>query len=1428
MTAETRIVIYSLNSRVINKIIEDWNFTPNDPKFNLSSYTEGNSILFNDGFNQNNIISQLISDLNAKLDIYLPDKYDLKLPNWIIQLGSIVNIITVPIEASIDLPISVPNSVHSSSKSETAKDKTLIIPKKKAQSKKKQSTKQYTEDQANSILKYFDVNITGARDGDTIIGVADRNSKTIIRIHGDSIRPKAKELNALRQHPIIWKKFIDKLEIIPFFSPMSRSQREEWLEDNENDKDDYIGDESDNFHVELLQPGQGDLISDEVDSADLEALMEGNPNHPQKYWSSQDIIDIIPAKPGSKGLSGRHVLFWNKNWWKLIREPKTVDSFSGLIFDLHTGETLSSVSNSKQKLIILDDITLERSKPEKSRRTKTSNEVASRATWHTSRSGEVGFLTDNEMMGFTWTEVSDIIFELCEWFTGTQKELSNLLDLIKANFEQYTAATYKSLMQKNIRFRAETVALFVNINVEEKETLVDTRLVILATMGALLINPGSFVPDIQRYVSGLESLTKRLAVTIVEDASIDDPRKLQSLLAAALLAQRSQSWRPSRTLVKKWFKYGLEAWERSEKYVFDNHVGLELHPFFLSSNNTPFQNCSALIDELRSFEGDIAMIRYIAAHYSEATRLWGTQKIERIPIMPIYHHIDQHSFTSLPWYVNPGLIEEIASDSDQPASVPFSSLFYRLFSEDTGFNPRPPGHLGRTRKQKTLIWDEADDFISAMSTAQRIVLRAKQLKQKFREIKGTNSYTLEYKLDTAWLTALVGSIEIKGSPPVIITLDAKDPLNMIVVRRPARQMKDEPLSAEREEESKEEARLILQKGVKLKAVSAPCEHLTNAIVYLRSDNDADYYVVEKDGKEQTWEDARTIKLHLPYHQKLGTSTFEYNESDLSLALLNIGNGIQVDAWDDLTSLCKNTNIRTIQRVLFYISSFKASFELNPIGRSGGGTKGSVTIEDVSVNQFLLQLSLLFPAAVRPVEHQPGKFSSPIPPLLWTIRNIIKDTIESDSKTINWNCSQLWDRNKRTLWEHQESSIQEMIDNHTRGSRGIFLYQPPGLGKTIQVLYYLKWLAEKIKLPKYVIYSLPSSAIKSVSTEILAMGFEVILILPIKGKKVVDVPDKVKISRECEIKPGVITLIEHDYLRRCEEELLSVATNSIIVFDEVHKMLRESQRTNISLQLSRLSKEFTVLTGTPVIDNRIYRLIPWLEQIVPVEINEANFWVAAATMVSRKASTGIKTKHEYIEAQFSASEEKKYKKLVPPGLGGSNTTSRLEQIKDATTLSYKVCNREMINQTIGLINEGIGVMMVAATEEHQNVLRDMLIEAGVKSKRIFCLTNKQSLFLTDEAVKSKSVPKYKVVITTVRHNAGYTLTYLGAFVSSIYPSNQSSRDQLEGRINRIGSTHSVLQYIYIHCGTLTYILNNHDQARSLAIAISDMASEIGAK
>ena len=136
------------------------------------------------------------------------------------------------------------------------------------------------------------------------------------------------------------------------------------------------------------------------------------------------------------------------------------------------------------------------------------------------------------------------------------------------------------------------------------------------------------------------------------------------------------------------------------------------------------------------------------------------------------------------------------------------------------------------------------------------------------------------------------------------------------------------------------------------------------------------------------------------------------------------------------------------------------------------------------------------------------------------------------------------------------------------------------------------------------------------------------------------------------------------------------------------------------------------------------------------------------------------------------------------------------------------------------------MIVASTESHQEKLETMLIKENVSSKDIFLLNRNNNLFLTFDNLKAKKVPAYKVVITTVRHSAGYSLTYLNTFISGIYPSNQATRDQLEGRINRIDQRCKEIQYLYVSCGILPYIRKHHSEAKSLSVAISDIAKNVG--
>ena len=112
---------------------------------------------------------------------------------------------------------------------------------------------------------------------------------------------------------------------------------------------------------------------------------------------------------------------------------------------------------------------------------------------------------------------------------------------------------------------------------------------------------------------------------------------------------------------------------------------------------------------------------------------------------------------------------------------------------------------------------------------------------------------------------------------------------------------------------------------------------------------------------------------------------------------------------------------------------------------------------------------------------------------------------------------------------------------------------------------------------------------------------------------------------------------------------------------------------------------------------------------------------------------------------------------------------------------------------------------------------------------------QSIHLTDDSVSQGRVRDYKVVIVTIRQAEGYTLTRLKVMVTSVYPSNQATRVQIEGRINRIGQVgypHVVegeekraIKYVTVHCGALTWILENHRDAKSIEDVMRQLADEI---
>jgi hypothetical protein len=220
------------------------------------------------------------------------------------------------------------------------------------------------------------------------------------------------------------------------------------------------------------------------------------------------------------------------------------------------------------------------------------------------------------------------------------------------------------------------------------------------------MHPGSFVPDIQQFVSGLESVTKRLVVIAFEDSYVEPKRltDLVHLLACALAAQRFRSWRPTAEQIVRWMQIALQLHAERRAYNYSTTTTTSAAAASSKKSKAPsapeaapsaqaaeqqwgagsLGQCCALLAALGSLSGDHRMVADIARNRGakiEADR----KHIEGV--MPWEHLIDQHCAPAVAYYFNAEAVEA-ADCKSAIASRPFAALFGKLFQGVTGLNPR--------------------------------------------------------------------------------------------------------------------------------------------------------------------------------------------------------------------------------------------------------------------------------------------------------------------------------------------------------------------------------------------------------------------------------------------------------------------------------------------------------------------------------------------------------------------------------------------------------------------------------------------------------------------------------------------------------------------------------------------------------------------
>jgi hypothetical protein len=1155
---------------------------------------------------------------------------------------------------------------------------------------------------------------TGIRSGEFITSsaTATQNKGTIMQIRG-WYPPSRSWLESLTTLTLR-----DEYNQFPFFAPMSAEQRLTWLQDHATENPDLYMEDVPELAIKFVTIS-GKFFTEALTAEQISQLQRGNPNDPEGFWPIQTVYQMFPRKPGSK--ARKHTLIFRPNNWRLMPGEVVTSDYTGPYINLDT-LSIQQGHISKPKGGFMREFKFE-SSPDFTLAIVTSQVRPQPMTWESLLS-----------LVAPHAETMQLVRPIIEWFPP---------------------ALHKSLIQKLIRTRCREVE-FAGKNYPAGGVL-------LASMARLLLHPGSFVPNIQRFVSGIESAAKRTAVSIDEDSFLEDNRYLLSMYAGVLIAQHDRSWQPTDQLIYWWFLAALTAQQDPRMYKYDWRTFRGPLDTMTTLGMTYY-----LLKELRSFEYDIAMVGSIAENQGQPQPYQA--QTEPMAVMPLLHCVDQHTYTQIAHYM------PYTPEKD------YSTLFGQIWDEVVGMNPR---------KEKYAQWTPETPFIQQVRLAQWRVWVSQTYTPQSRNSLLLESYLGLYQLDPSWLAGLIGPIEVRvGHTTAMVVLRTNDITEMTAVKRPSRDKRDAPeLTEEEKLTAIELARTKLQAGIPLQ-VPETLQMLAGSVVRVMRDTEEAAYYIYQGNESKHISEAFTFEMQLELHPPI--------EATIESSLQYTGDGVSQDADTLLEQYLPTIAPAVLRRLMTYITASRTKIQLHKISRDGTGVDYAVSPEDTGVNYVLATISVLYPGALEPTS---SGYKVKNGPLFWIVRDQIQKFMGQMKVQQN-----VWAPivpDNRKLYEHQREAVEDMIAKVETGGRGHEIWIPVGLGKTLIFMRFIMELIQRQRMPTYCVYTLPSAAVNSIETEFDTYNIPYQVIdMRVDGVNQI-------------VKPGIVNLVWHNHLRLngFDGQLRALSPNLLFVTDEFHHMLGESIQASIALEISSLSVDFIAMSGTIMRNEDPHTLIQWLAMIVEFEVTPKNYWVAVGALISKKVQTNVAVERAEIEAPLLHPEE--YYASVPIGLGG---TAPHLNFKRAIELSRAAMYPEVLRQAVSYIQQGEPVFLVARNAANQQQMADDLTRAGVQ--RIHLITKDTPITLLPGDTRG-----IQAVITTPSHSAGYSLSGIRVMISEVIFSNQTTRDQLEGRINRVNQQSPVVRYLTVSSGIFSYIQKRYNNTRTLSEALKGFAQDV---
>ena len=649
--------------------------------------------------------------------------------------------------------------------------------------------------------------------------------------------------------------------------------------------------------------------------------------------------------------------------------------------------------------------------------------------------------------------------------------------------------------------------------------------------------------------------------------------------------------------------------------------------------------------------------------------------------------------------------------------------------------------------------------------AQRSLWKSLRLIPGPRPLTQGKPYSIDYSIGNGEIASMIGqrNIMISSAKSVDVSLNPSNILGFPIVIREAENDSDDLTNAEKQEAIATFEDMFITQGLLLSHVHETFSELRGR--YLRKDPNSKYLeIIRVDSKTKvsTVTDRITVPYEMSYSfSRHAPTKFSPKNVCMISASIPSGNGVEIDADLRLREFISQLSDTEMRRAIVIMKNFDniVSFD----GRSYQ--------QDRQIFRLMCAMSILYPCSVK---RNVMKFEISQAPIFWSL---CQECLITPSPLHS-----IWKMKKPlisyTLRPWQEKAFKQLI----RREHPIeFIWLDPGAGKTKIITSFIRWSQENECSTKYFLWITAPEAIPNLCRQLEDDGIPFCVLDLNKGGKYQEPMER------------RVSIVQHLSMNKIDIDSIShMIPEMTVVLDEGHVMLADSKMAEVSLEICSVAFQSYFVTGTIFRDIKTPTyLTRYLKRSVDFPVSIQNYKVALGKIITRK---------------------------VP-------SLSQIARFN--TRVSDVTVEERIVNDAYEKVKDGIGVFIVAKSSKEQIWMKEAFEGKGVPSKRIELISSKNTLSYSPSDHPDPRGPEYigdrlpLVVITTFRYPAGYDMNRYVHMYIPVWKSNQATREQLEGRINRQNNTASTIFYYLYYDNDTAGMFFNHEKQRAQSEALRDL-------